>query len=73
MRSSVRARAPNSPQGHGEEIAQGVNPVGRFGVDTFDIEQDGGQSVTFVYSPPFKCTGEIDEVVIDLRNRALDP
>ncbi|WP_210165268.1 arylsulfatase [Beijerinckia mobilis] len=56
---------------NGDEVAAGDIPAtvpGRFGVDTFDIGQDGGQPVTFAYKPPFKFTGEIDKVVIDLKN-----
>ena len=55
---------------NGEQVAIGEIPAtvaARFGVDTFDIGQDSGQPVTFDYKPPFKFTGDIEKVVIDLK------
>jgi arylsulfatase A-like enzyme len=39
----------------------------RFGLDSFGIGEDSGQPVTFDYKPPFKFTGEIEKVVIELK------
>jgi PAS fold len=36
------------------------------GVDTFGVGEDSGQPVTPDYEPPFKFTGTIDKVVIEL-------
>ncbi|XZG71414.1 arylsulfatase [Chitinibacteraceae bacterium HSL-7] len=55
---------------NGQEVAKGrveKTVGGRFGVDTFGIGEDSGQPVTFAYAPPFKFTGEIDKVTIDLK------
>ncbi|MGX5695823.1 arylsulfatase [Agromyces soli] len=38
----------------------------RFGVDTFGIGEDTGQPVTTDYRPPFRFTGRIDRVDIEL-------
>ena len=39
----------------------------RFGIDTFGIGEDSGQPVTQEYQAPFRFTGEIDTVVVDIR------
>lgn len=38
----------------------------RFGIDTFGIGEDTGSPVSNTYKPPFKFTGIIDKVTIDL-------
>lgn len=40
---------------------------GRFGIDTFGIGEDTGQPVTPDYKPPFKFTGDIQQVAIRIR------
>lgn len=40
---------------------------GRFGIDTFGIGEDSGAPVADTYDPPYRFTGTIDEVVIDLK------
>lgn len=53
----------------GETVADGemkATVPTRFGIDTFGIGEDSGQPVTNAYKPPFKFTGEIDEVVIEI-------
>ncbi len=40
---------------------------GRFGIDTFGVGEDTGSPVVNTYKPPFRFTGTIDQVVIDLR------
>lgn len=40
---------------------------GRFGIDTFGIGEDTGQPVTVQYKPPFKFTGEIEKVVVEVQ------
>ncbi|RVW11281.1 arylsulfatase [Prescottella agglutinans] len=45
----------------------------RFGVDTFGIGEDTGQPVTPEYRPPFRFTGTIDRVDIDLGPLDLSP
>jgi len=40
---------------------------GRFGIDTFGVGEDTGQPVVFDYAPPFPFTGEIEEVVVEVR------
>ena len=55
---------------NGEEIGRGhcdATVAGRFGIDTFGIGEDTGQPVTPDYQPPFKFTGTIEKVVIDLK------
>ena len=44
-----------------------ASPFGRFGVDTFGVGEDSGQPVTHDYEPPFRFTGMIEKVVIDLK------
>ncbi len=39
----------------------------RFGLDTFGIGEDSGQPVTFDYKPPFRFTGEIETVTVELK------
>ncbi|WP_165768053.1 hypothetical protein [Flavobacterium plurextorum] len=39
----------------------------RFGIDTFGIGEDSGSPVTTSYQVPFKFTGKIDKVDIDLK------
>jgi arylsulfatase len=38
----------------------------RFGLDSFGIGEDSGQPVTFDYKPPFKFTGEIEKVTVEI-------
>ncbi|WP_083770119.1 arylsulfatase [Beutenbergia cavernae] len=45
----------------------------RFGVDTFGIGEDTGQPVTTDYRPPFRFTGTIDRVDIQLEPVELAP
>lgn len=45
----------------------------RFGVDTFGVGEDTGQPVTPDYRPPFRFTGTIDRVDIDLGPLDLSP
>ncbi len=55
---------------NGKEIGRGhcdKTVAGRFGIDTFGIGEDSGQPVTPDYQPPFKFTGSIEKVVIDLQ------
>jgi arylsulfatase len=54
----------------GTQVAQekmAATVPGRFGADTFGIGEDSGQPVTTDYKVPFRFTGTIDEVVIDIR------
>ena len=37
------------------------------GIDTFGVGEDSGQTVTFDYKPPFKFTGKIDKVTIEIK------
>jgi arylsulfatase A-like enzyme len=41
--------------------------AGRFGVDTMDVGMDLQAPVSLNYKPPFKFTGEIEKVEIDLK------
>jgi hypothetical protein len=53
-----------------ETVAEGKMGAivgGRFSIDTFGIGEDSGQPVTFAYKAPFKFTGEIEEVVIEVK------
>lgn len=55
---------------NGETVAEGdveATVAGRFGVDTFGVGEDSSQPVTFDYTPPFRFTGTIRKVEIDLR------
>jgi hypothetical protein len=47
--------------------------AGRFGVDTFGVGADTGSPVTNTYKPPFRFTGRIDRVDIELGPRSLSP
>ncbi|MEW9808674.1 sulfatase-like hydrolase/transferase [Mesorhizobium marinum] len=40
---------------------------GRFGIDTFGVGEDTGSPVVNTYSPPYRFTGEIKAVEIDLQ------
>ncbi len=40
---------------------------GRFGIDTFGIGEDTGQPVTTAYKSPFVFTGEIEQVVVEVK------
>lgn len=54
---------------NGQKIGEGkmkASVFARFGVDTFGVGEDSGQPVTPDYEPPFKFTGAIDTVVIDV-------
>ena len=55
---------------NGTEVATGSmesTVAGRFGIDTFGIGEDSGQPVTAAYKPPFKFTGGIESVVVEVR------
>lgn len=55
---------------NGEKIGEATmkaTVAGRFGIDTFGIGEDSGQPVTDAYQPPFRFTGEIESVVIEMR------
>jgi arylsulfatase len=55
---------------NGDKVAEGkmeATVPGRFGVDTFGIGEDSGQPVTRAYKAPFKFTGEIEKVVVDIK------
>ncbi|MDY7019730.1 MAG: arylsulfatase, partial [Cyanobacteriota bacterium] len=41
---------------------------GRFGVDTFGVGLDSQAPVSTAYKPPFKFTGEIEKVTIDIKS-----
>ncbi|WP_425397534.1 arylsulfatase [Aeoliella sp.] len=41
---------------------------GRFGIDTFGIGEDTGQPVTDAYKPPFKFTGQIEKVTLQIQD-----
>ena len=54
---------------NGQQVADGklkASVFGRFGIDTFGGGEDSGQPVTPDYDPPFRFTGKIDRVTIDL-------
>ncbi|WP_146572189.1 arylsulfatase [Botrimarina hoheduenensis] len=54
---------------NGEAVANGKMQAtvgGRFGVDTFGVGEDSGQPVTNAYQPPFRFTGEIRQVVVEV-------
>ncbi|WP_044300883.1 arylsulfatase [Rhodopirellula sallentina] len=54
----------------GETVGTGkmdATVAGRFGIDTFGIGEDSGQPITNAYTAPFKFTGKIKEVTIDIR------
>jgi arylsulfatase len=54
---------------NGQKVGEGkmkATLCARFGVDTFGVGEDSGQPVTPDYEPPFKFTGTIDKVVIEL-------
>jgi hypothetical protein len=54
---------------NGEKVGEGKMEAtvgGRFGIDTFGIGEDTGQPVTTA-QPPFKFSGEIEKVVIDVK------
>ena len=55
---------------NGEKVAEGSMEAtvgGRFGIDTFGIGEDSGQPVTNDYTAPFKFTGEIEKVVVEVK------
>lgn len=59
---------------NGEKVGEGkmqATVFARFGVDTFGVGEDSGQPVTPDYEPPFKFTGTINEVVIELGPASL--
>jgi arylsulfatase len=47
--------------------------AGRFGIDTFGVGSDTGSPVADTYKPPFRFTGRIDRVDIELGPRDLSP
>lgn len=54
----------------GTPVAEGSMPAtvgGRFGIDTFGIGEDSGQPVTTAYEAPFRFSGEIGKVVVEMR------
>ncbi len=54
---------------NGKKVAEGkmeATVSGRFGIDTFGIGEDSGQPVTNKYKTPFKFTGEIEKVSIEI-------
>lgn len=54
----------------GQTVATGemkATVAGRFGVDTFGVGEDSGQPVTDAYEPPFKFTGTIEKVVVEVK------
>jgi arylsulfatase len=55
---------------NGTKVAEGkmkATVAGRFGIDTFGIGEDSGQPVTSAYKAPFKFTGEIEKVVVEIK------
>jgi arylsulfatase len=61
---------------NGQKVGEGkmkATVFARFGVDTFGVGEDSGQPVTPDYEPPFKFTGTIDKVVIELAPADLSP
>ncbi len=55
---------------NGETVAKGsmeATVPARFGVDTFGIGEDTGQPVTQSYKTPFRFTGRIEKVVVDIK------
>jgi arylsulfatase len=54
----------------GNLVAEGqlqATVPGRFGIDTFGIGEDSGQPVTFDYEAPFKFTGEVEQVTVEIQ------
>ena len=47
--------------------------AGRFGIDTFGVGCDTGSPVARTYQPPFRFTGTIGRVDIDIGEPGLDP
>ncbi len=43
--------------------------AGRFGIDTFGVGADTGSPVAKTYNPPFKFTGRIEQLTIELQPR----
>jgi hypothetical protein len=61
---------------NGRNVGEGkmnATVFARFGIDTFGIGEDSGQPVTPEYEPPFKFTGKIAKVVIDVAPANLSP
>jgi arylsulfatase len=61
---------------NGQKVGEGkmkATVFARFGADTFGVGEDSGQPVTPDYEPPFKFTGTIDQVVIELGPANLSP
>jgi arylsulfatase len=55
---------------NGQKVGEGKMAAtvgGRFGIDTFGIGEDSGQPVTPDYKAPFKFTGEIEKVIIEIK------
>jgi arylsulfatase len=56
----------------GKEVAkgriEGTVPVRVSSDETFDIGEDTGTPIVRDYKVPFKFTGEIHKVVVDLKN-----
>ena len=54
----------------GKQVAQkklDASVGGAFGIDTFGVGADFGQPVIPEYQPPFRFTGELDKVVIEIK------
>jgi arylsulfatase len=55
---------------NGTPVAEGsmeATVPARFGIDTFGIGEDSGQPVTHEYRAPFRFTGAIEKVVVEIR------
>ncbi|TWT35121.1 Arylsulfatase [Posidoniimonas corsicana] len=55
---------------NGQEVGSGrmhATVAGRFGIDTFGIGEDTGQPVTTAYQTPFKFTGQIEKVTVEVK------
>lgn len=53
------------------KVGQGTIPktvAGRFGVESLDFGKDLQAPVSSAYKPPFRFTGDIDKVVIDIKS-----
>ncbi|MBL8823788.1 MAG: arylsulfatase [Planctomycetia bacterium] len=55
---------------NGKEVGSGQikqTVAGRFGIDTFGVGEDSGSPIVDTYKPPYKFTGKIEKVTIDLQ------
>jgi arylsulfatase len=62
--ASITLKVNGKPVG---EAKMSATVAGRFGIDTFGIGEDTGQPVTNAYKAPFKFTGRIEKVVINVK------